>query len=34
VIFSNYRELVTLQDAKAWFAIVPAGASKKKKKTA
>ncbi len=25
VISSNYRELVTPQDAKAWFAIVPAG---------
>ena len=24
MIFSNYRELVTPQDAKAWFAIVPA----------
>jgi hypothetical protein len=23
VIFSNYRELVTPQDAKAWFAITP-----------
>ena len=25
VIFSNYRELVTPQDAKEWFAIVPKG---------
>jgi len=30
VIFSNYRELVTPQDAKAWFAIVPAGAKGRK----
>jgi integrase len=30
MIFSNYRELVTPQDAKAWFGIVPAGAKGRK----
>ena len=27
MIFSNYRELVTPQDAKAWFGIVPPGSN-------
>ncbi|HOX58232.1 MAG TPA: site-specific integrase [Candidatus Paceibacterota bacterium] len=31
VIFSNYRELVTPQDAKAWFAIVPPARGKRAK---
>ena len=34
VIFSNYRELVTPQDAKAWFAIVPAGKAAGRRKVA
>ncbi len=34
VIFSNYRELVTPQDAKAWFAIVPAGKAAGRRKAA
>lgn len=29
MIFSNYRELVTPQDAEAWFNILPAGAKGK-----
>jgi hypothetical protein len=31
MIFSNYRELVTPQDAKEWFAIVPPGTKAKGK---
>ena len=32
MIFSNYRELVTPQDAKAWFAITPKGVAAIRKK--
>jgi hypothetical protein len=32
MIFSNYRELVTPKDAKAWFAIAPPGAKAKGRK--
>ncbi len=31
MIFSNYRELVTPEDAKAWFAIMPAAATARNK---
>ena len=32
MIFSNYRELVTPQDAETWFAIVPPGTKAKGKR--
>ena len=32
VIFSNYRELVTPQDARAWFAITPGSVNAMRRK--